>query len=152
MSSNAVIVRFGKSPSRKKFNDGAFLQRLFGKPAAKTGTQKEFVVPPDGERKVRYDFVLDLSEKGLGKAFGREATYSFSLTIYSVFHRPDPKYLLFSEECRQLLDISPHWQQRWEYYRKESHPPNVDPLHPYRLFMSLQMTLPTQPLPLPLPT
>ena len=49
-----------------------------GSPVAETGHKGGFDVPAGKAKKVRYDFTLDLSKKGLGRAFGKDATFAFS--------------------------------------------------------------------------
>lgn len=49
-----------------------------GAPVAKSGVKREFSVPARSAQTVRYDFTLDLSEQGLGRAFGKDATFGFT--------------------------------------------------------------------------
>jgi hypothetical protein len=49
-----------------------------GSPAAESGVKNEFSVGAKQAKTVRYDFVLDLSEAGLGRAFGKNATFGFT--------------------------------------------------------------------------
>ena len=52
-----------------------------GAPAAESGVKNEFQVGAKSARTVRYDFVLDLSERGVGRAFGKDATFGFSADV-----------------------------------------------------------------------
>ena len=58
--------------------DHTFGLEIDGKPVAETGTRRGFDVAKGSAKKVRYDFTLDLSEKGLGRAFGKDATFAFT--------------------------------------------------------------------------
>ena len=58
--------------------DHTFGLDIDGAPVAETGTKGGFDVAPGTAKKVRYDFKLDLSEKGLGRAFGKDATFAFT--------------------------------------------------------------------------
>ena len=49
-----------------------------GAPVASTGTKNGFDVSPGTAKKISYDFRLDLSEDGLGRAFGKDATIAFT--------------------------------------------------------------------------
>ncbi len=58
--------------------DHTFGLDVDGAPVAETGHKGGFDVPAGTAKKVRYDFTLDLSEKGLGRAFGKDATFAFT--------------------------------------------------------------------------
>ena len=49
-SKNIVIVRFGKSPSRKRFRDGQFLGKLFAAEARESKPVKDKAVDRAGIR------------------------------------------------------------------------------------------------------
>ena len=52
--------------------------KIDGASVANTGTKSGFDVPAGTAKKIRYDFRLDLSENGLGRAFGKDATIEFT--------------------------------------------------------------------------
>lgn len=58
--------------------DHTFGLNVDGSTVAETGNKGGFDVAPGTAKKVRYDFMLDLSEEGLGRAFGKDATFAFT--------------------------------------------------------------------------
>ena len=52
--------------------------QIDGASVANTGSKKGFEVPAGTAKKITYDFRLDLSEDGVGKAFGKDATIAFT--------------------------------------------------------------------------
>lgn len=48
-----------------------------GAPATESGVKKEFSVGKKSAKTIKYDFTLDLSKNGLGRAFGKNATFGF---------------------------------------------------------------------------
>ena len=59
----------------------AFGLNVDGAPVAESGVKSEFTVGSKAVQTVRYDFTLDLSEQGLGRAFGKDATFGFTADV-----------------------------------------------------------------------
>ncbi len=141
------VIRYGKEFTEDMEKGGWDLSKVDRKELAESQATLVFGQmnePPGARARVALSG-LTLLNISVTEMKSQVAAISFSLSIiFSVLHRPDPKYLPYLAGCHQLLDISLHWLPRWGLCRKGSPPQNGDPLHRYRQYMFLLMTLPTR--------